>query len=139
MIAGWTGVLVPAQAHNLNDAGSNPAPATKYKHAWVSKYGQRGRTVNPLTSVFKGSNPFPCTIRILPECWNADRHGLGPCALVTCECKSHLGYFWRARIIEVHPIRDRTGGILSGCKSSALRDFLLYFYLQIRVSYGGLA
>ena len=28
--AGWTGVA-PAQPHKLNDAGSNPAPATKEK------------------------------------------------------------------------------------------------------------
>ena len=29
-IAGWTGAA-PAQPHKLNDAGSNPAPATKEK------------------------------------------------------------------------------------------------------------
>lgn len=36
-IAGWTGEA-PAQAHNLNDAGSNPAPATNivFTEAWCA-------------------------------------------------------------------------------------------------------
>lgn len=41
--------------------------------------GQLERSVKPLASAYIGSNPIPPT-KYLPGWWNADTHGLGPCA-----------------------------------------------------------